>query len=70
MYLACGEHGKINAEPWGELLVKTYYSAGNRHPIEVYPVVAAVKGVEPGLYHYNVKDHSLELLKGATSPAK
>ena len=63
LYLSCGEQGKVKAEPWGELLIKTYYSAGNRHPLEVYPVVVSVDGVEPGLYHYSIKDHALELLK-------
>ena len=70
LYLSCGEQGKINAKPWGDLLIKTYYSAGNRHPIEVYPVVVAVDGVEPGLYHYSVKDHALELLKKGDFSAK
>lgn len=61
--LACGEHGKITEKPWGELLLKTHHSAGGRHPIEVYPVVVSVDGLKPGVYHYNVRKHGLELLK-------
>src|ERR671934_491139 len=41
---------------------KTSPSGGALHPIEVYPLVAAVDGVEPGLYHYRVDRHALELL--------
>jgi SagB-type dehydrogenase family enzyme len=37
-------------------------SAGALYPIELYPVVHNVVGLEPGLYHYSVRDHALELL--------
>ena len=63
LMLAWGEHGKLQAEPWGPPLEKTSYSGGNRHPVEVYLVVVAVDGLKAGLYHYNVKDHALELMK-------
>jgi SagB-type dehydrogenase family enzyme len=63
LLLAWGEHAKIHPQPWGTLLEKTSYSGGNRHPIEVYPVVTGVDGLKSGLYHYNVRDHALELLK-------
>ncbi|MFP4459710.1 MAG: SagB/ThcOx family dehydrogenase [Candidatus Zixiibacteriota bacterium] len=38
-------------------------SAGARYPIEAYLVVHDVKDLPQGLYHYNVKDNVLELLK-------
>lgn len=63
LFLACGEQGTIHEKPWGELSLKTYHSAGYRHPIEVYAVVVAVDGLAPGLYHYNAREHGLELLK-------
>lgn len=63
LMLAWGEHGKIHPKPWGTLLEKTSYSGGNRHPVEVYPVVVSVDGLKPGLYHYDVRRHGLELLK-------
>jgi putative peptide maturation dehydrogenase len=44
------------------LLRKTSPSGGALHPTEVYPLIRAVEGVEPGLYHYNVERHELELL--------
>ena len=48
----------------GQYVLKTSPSGGARHPTEVYPVVLRVDGVEPGLYHYSVKNHGLELLRG------
>lgn len=37
-------------------------SGGGLHPVEAYPVVRSVEGVQPGLYHYGVRDHVLELV--------
>jgi putative peptide maturation dehydrogenase len=42
---------------------RTSPSGGGLHPVEAYPIVSGVEGVEPGIYHYNVRDHSLELLE-------
>jgi SagB-type dehydrogenase family enzyme len=39
-----------------------YPSAGGRYPVEVYPVVFNVEGLKPGVYHYHLKDYSLEYL--------
>ena len=65
LHLTWGEQGKIDTRPfpWGRLVEKTSYSAGYRNPIEVYPVVTAVEGLRPGLYHYSVRDHALEFLR-------
>ena len=38
-------------------------SAGALYPIETYLLIKKVDGLELGLYHYNVKSHSLEELK-------
>ena len=42
------------------LLKKTSPSGSGLHPSEVYPLVANVDGIEPGLYHYGVARHVLE----------
>lgn len=63
LLLSCGEQGRISEQPWGELVLKTHYSAGYRHPTEVYPVVVSADGLAAGLYHYNVRRHGLELLR-------
>ena len=37
-------------------------SAGALYPIEVYSVVHNVGGLDPGIYHYAVQEHELEVL--------
>ena len=37
-------------------------SAGALYPAEIYIAVRKVSGVEPGIYHYNVPNHEIELL--------
>lgn len=41
------------------LLRRTSPSGGSLHPIEVYPLVLKVDGLETGLYHYSSRDHTL-----------
>lgn len=43
-------------------LRKSSPSGGGLHPVEAYPVLRNVEGVQPGLYHYRVRDHVLELV--------
>lgn len=38
-------------------------SAGALYPLEIYLVSWGIRGLEPGLYHYSVVHHALELLK-------
>jgi SagB-type dehydrogenase family enzyme len=40
-----------------------YPSAGARYPLEVYPVAMNVADIRPGLYHYYVRQHALEILE-------
>jgi SagB-type dehydrogenase family enzyme len=42
--------------------VRAIPSGGALYPIEVYTAIAAVEGIEPGLYHYAVERKGLELL--------
>ncbi len=47
----------------GEKVIRRHYpSGGARYPLEVYLGIQRVAGIEPGIYHYNVKDHALEAL--------
>ncbi|MBS3050735.1 MAG: SagB/ThcOx family dehydrogenase [Candidatus Aenigmarchaeota archaeon] len=41
---------------------RTYPSAGARFPIEIYPIVFNVDGLERGAYHYDMPRHRLEIL--------
>lgn len=43
--------------------LRTAPSAGATYPFEVYAVVNSVKGLDRGIYHYRVSDHSLELVE-------
>lgn len=58
-----GRTGWIDAGPLGRLLARSSPSAGARHPIECYVLAWSVEGLEPGLYHYNVRGNFLELLR-------
>lgn len=62
-YYTWGKISTYMTREFGQLLHKTAPSAGARHPIEAYAVVNNVTGIDRGIYHYSVKDHSLELLK-------
>jgi putative peptide maturation dehydrogenase len=60
---AFGCHGYAELGDRLVLLKKTSPSGSGLHPSEVYPLVANVDGVEPGLYHYGVASHVLEPIK-------
>jgi putative peptide maturation dehydrogenase len=58
-----GCHG-FATSPGGEIvnLKRTSPSAGGLHPIEAFPLLTNVAGVEPGIYHYDAERHALSLL--------
>jgi putative peptide maturation dehydrogenase len=57
---AFGCHGYARLGDGLVALKKTSPSGSGLHPTEVYPLVANVEGIEPGLYHYGVAEHVLE----------
>jgi putative peptide maturation dehydrogenase len=60
LYWSWGCHGywPVHGDIIG--IKKTSPSGGGLHPIEVYPVIRAVQGMTPGIYHYNVENHRLD----------
>jgi SagB-type dehydrogenase family enzyme len=52
----------ISADRWGNAR-RTAPSSGALYPIELYPVVHNVDGLERGLYHYAFREHALELIR-------
>jgi SagB-type dehydrogenase family enzyme len=42
---------------------RTAPSAGALYPVETYLILNNVEGIEQGVYHYDVKNHQLDLLK-------
>ena len=49
---------------------RNYPSAGATYPLEVYIINNTIRGIKKGLYHYNIKDNSLELLKNEEQSLK
>ncbi len=47
----------------GEYALRSAPSAGALYPVETYLSVQAVEGIGPGIYHYGVREHELELLR-------
>ncbi len=58
-----GCHGYAQLDEDVVLLHKTSPSGGSLHPIEAYPLILNVESLAPGIYHYSIKDHSLELVE-------
>jgi oxazoline/thiazoline dehydrogenase len=43
-----------------ELADRPYPSGGAVHELEIYPLITACSGAEPGLWHYHAADHALD----------
>jgi len=65
-----GVQGFIKTKAFGSLPLKTSPSGGARHPIEVYVMALRVKGLDPGLYHYDARGHALERISSAATARK
>ena len=52
----------VTRDRWGQAR-RSAPSSGALYPIETYAVVHNVEGLEPGVYHYAIADHELELLR-------
>lgn len=63
LYHANGITGTTEAYGLRDYPLKAAPSAGGLTPIELYPVVNSVEALEPGLYYYHARRHSLQLLK-------
>lgn len=62
LFQTYGITGKVPIQGGGEQHFRTSPSGGALYPAEVYLGVRKVKEIAPGLYHYNVPNHELELL--------
>lgn len=66
LYYVYGAQSVAEPAPGHVSIRKTSPSGGSLHPIEAYPLVINVRGVPPGLYHYSVRSHMLELMRPMT----
>ncbi|GJL77836.1 MAG: hypothetical protein NPINA01_08250 [Nitrospinaceae bacterium] len=57
-----GITGEISLPDGGTIALRASPSGGALYPAEIYLGIRKVEGLEPGIYHYNVPDHALELL--------
>jgi SagB-type dehydrogenase family enzyme len=46
--------------------VRNYPSGGALYPLEIYLALHSVPMIEPGIYHYNVKEHCLEKIANSS----
>jgi putative peptide maturation dehydrogenase len=60
LYEVFGCRGYSTIGPEIVALRKASPSGGGLHPVEVYPLIRHVVGLEPGLYHYSQREHALE----------
>lgn len=63
-----GVQGYLESKSFGPLPIKTSPSGGARHPIEVYVMALRVKGLHPGIYHYEARGHALEKISSKATP--
>ena len=62
LHQSYGITGELPGEGDYRKAVRSAPSAGALYPAEIYVAVRKVSGVEPGIYHYNVPNHEIELL--------
>lgn len=63
IYYCFGVQGYKKLSKTHTILKKTSPSGGAMHPVEVYPLISRVDGLDAGIYHYNSSQHSLEIIE-------
>lgn len=63
LYGCFGAMGVRELAPGATAVKRTSASGGGLTPIDPYPLIMRVEGLEPGIYHYDMGAHVLELLK-------
>jgi SagB-type dehydrogenase family enzyme len=63
LYYCSGITGQRSVGGGITLRVRAAPSGGGLYPIELYPCLLNIEGAANGIYHYNTREHSLELIK-------
>jgi len=63
LWFSFGVQGWAKIPGVGRLPLKTSPSGGALHPLQAYAAIRNVKGIAPGIYHYDDEGHRLELLR-------
>jgi SagB-type dehydrogenase family enzyme len=63
LHHACGVTARVSGYDYNLLPLRSFPTSGGLQTPEIYVSVQSVDGLQPGLYHYNVRTHRLELLK-------
>lgn len=69
LWWSFGVQGWARISGVGHLALKTSPSGGAMHPLEAYVLIRNVKGLSPGIFHYDAAGHRLELLRKGISKA-
>jgi len=62
LYQSYGITGELSLPGGGTQKWRASPSGGALYPAEIYLGIRRVDQIDPGIYHYNVQDHALELL--------
>jgi SagB-type dehydrogenase family enzyme len=63
LYRSCRAIPQPNERDARGAWTTVYPSAGNLHPLEIYPVVLQCSGIDPGIYHYEPQTHQMKLIR-------
>lgn len=63
LYYGCGVTATVPAYGFNNLPLRAFPSHGGLQSPEVYMVARAVEGLDTGIFHYEPRSHSLELLQ-------
>lgn len=62
LYYSASAMKVLNNKYFGKLMYRTSPSGGAMHPVEIYPAVINIQGIEDGIYHYNPISHALSFI--------
>lgn len=65
LFYVFGEIGWVESYPHERLILRTSPGHGGLHPTEAYVIASEVADVPAGVYHYSVRDHSLERVRSS-----